>query len=76
MREKKAQRLRNRFQFEKYGKKSLNLIEAIMLDPNTETKVRLDAAKYLCDRAYGKPTQETVLAGDSDRPLVAVIRDG
>ncbi len=65
-----------RKQFEKFGKEALQLIEEVIRNPEVDIKVRLDAAKYMCDRAYGKPTQDTVISAKDGGSLIAVIRDG
>ena len=39
-----------------------------------DDRIRLDAAKYLTDRLYGKPPQAVALSEDPERDIVRVIK--
>lgn len=57
-----------------YGPEALQIIRELMRTSKSP-KIRLDAAKYLADRAYGKAPQALELQGKDGGPLVAVIKD-
>lgn len=61
-------------QWKKMGARAMEIIAE--LSETGDKKTRLEAAKYLADRAYGKPGQSVELSGKDGGPLVAVIRDG
>lgn len=60
--------------FAKLGDRAMKVIED-MMDNSEDPKIRFDAAKYLADRAFGKPAQSVEVAGKDGGPLVAIIRD-
>jgi len=56
----------------KYGPKSISIIAELMLNA-IEQETRLSAAKYLADRAYGKPAQAVELSGKDGKELLAPV---
>lgn len=58
----------------KFGPEAIEIIADLMRN-SPEERVRLDAAKYLSDRAFGKAAQSVELSGKEGGPLLAVIRD-
>jgi len=54
------------------GPKAIDMIVTIMDDVTAEPRVRLDAAKYIVDRGYGKPYQAIELTGTDKGPLRVV----
>lgn len=59
---------------QQYGPAAIETIQELMRTSKSP-KIRLDAAKYLADRAYGKAPQAVELQGKDGGPLIAVIRD-
>ena len=43
---------------------AVNLLEEVMNDANQDTKVRIDAAKYIIERGFGKAIQQLEVADD------------
>jgi len=57
----------------KYGPKAIEVLAEILHDTNADIRYRLDAAKYLADRAYGKAAQAVELSGKDGAPIVPII---
>lgn len=58
---------------QQYGPDAIQIIQELMRTSKSP-KIRLDAAKYLADRAYGKAPQAVQLSGEEGGPIrVAVI---
>jgi hypothetical protein len=49
---------------------ALKRIRALAFDKKAPKSVRLSANQYLCDRAWGKPSQAIQHSGDADNPVV------
>lgn len=56
---------------QQYGPRALEIIASIM-NNSEEDRYRLDAAKYLADRAYGKAKQEVDVKGTIETIIVNV----
>lgn len=56
----------------KNGMEALKVIKDLM-DTAEDEPTRLAAAKYLADRAYGKPTQATEISGGAGASLIPGI---
>lgn len=47
-----------------YTKEALDFIAKIIADENEDADVRMRAAIWICERAYGKPKQDVDLSGE------------
>lgn len=57
----------------KYGPKAIEYISSVLEDKKAELRYRVDCAKYLADRAYGKAAQAVEVGGKDGGPIEVSI---
>jgi len=70
-RKKLPEELRTAFRAEGY--RALDVLLAVMMDPEARTADRIRAAEIILDRGYGKPAQAVDLGADGEGGGVCIL---
>ncbi len=55
------------------GPKAIDLLVAMMEDVEADPRIRIDAAKIIIERGYGKPHQSVEMTGPEGEPIKIIF---